>query len=59
MRDGAASGADGSHKVRKKALRERILGRALGMPLDADDPIAVALPFETFDNAIRGLGSDA
>src|SRR5437773_954811 len=43
------------HEFGEQPLGERITGHALGMPLNAHDPVGVAVPLDTFDSAVGGL----
>ncbi len=52
-------GARGHDELLKQALRERIIRHALWMPLDSDDPVGIAGPFDAFDGAVRGVRCDA
>jgi len=58
VRDGISS-AGGSDELPKQALRERIIRHALGMPLNANDPVGITGPFHAFHGAIRGVSRDA
>src|SRR6267143_25361 len=54
----ALTGAPGSDELLKQALRKRIIGHALRMPLDSDHPVRISCPFHGFDNAVWGVSRD-
>lgn len=48
------------HQARKQALRERIrFDHPFRMPLNARDPVRIAVPFNAFDHAIGSASDDA
>ena len=52
-------GARRRHKLLKQALRKRIIGHALRMPLNPHNPVGIASPFHGLDRAIRRVRCDA
>src|SRR5450432_976499 len=59
LHDRTARAANHLNKFGEQTLRQKIVGHALGMPLDADDPVCAADPLDALNGAIWGAGGDA
>src|SRR3954452_10711242 len=46
---------DRGHEIREQFVGERIANHALGVPLNANHPVQVAVPLDAFDHAVGSL----
>src|SRR6202011_3268986 len=58
LRDWLASLTGRGNEVPKQSFRKRISEHAFGMPLNTDDPVRIAGPFDGLDGAVRSMRGD-
>src|SRR5712692_10221954 len=59
VRERSAIAARRAHKIREQPLRQGVSRHALRVPLNPNDPVRVARPFDALNGSVRSLRRNA